>query len=178
MPKLSTHTAFFFFFYCFITRLTYQHTQSHMLTHILCIHRGMYLIHMHFILLRQIHLIPLLRTDSEYQQLPSNNLKGCSSERQRAGKSELRVQPHVTDSRYCLGTANGAVWYHEKPTSLPRKQPPGTHFLLRKPDAINTQLKCRKQMVWLSCKTGYSVSRCQENYTALTYLRSPYNPGL
>lgn len=129
---------FFFFFYCFITRLTYQHTQSHMLTHILCIHRGMYLIHMHFILLRQIHLIPLLRTDSEYQQLPSNNLKGCSSERQRAGKSELRVQPHVTDSRYCLGTANGAVWYHEKPTSLPRKQPPGTHFLLRKPDAINT----------------------------------------
>lgn len=85
---------FFFFFYCFITRLTYQHTQSHMLPHILCIHRGMYLIHMHFILLRQIHLIPLLRTDFEYQQLHQNNLKG--SERQRAEKSELRVQPRLT----------------------------------------------------------------------------------
>lgn len=88
---------FFFFFNCFITRLTYQHTQSHMLTHILCIHRGMYLIHMHFILLHQIHLIPSVRTDFEYQQLHENNFKNCSLERQKAEKSELRVYAQITD---------------------------------------------------------------------------------
>lgn len=51
-----------FFFNCFITRLTYPHTQAHMLIHTLCIRGVMDLIHMCFILHCQIHLIPLLRT--------------------------------------------------------------------------------------------------------------------
>lgn len=60
----------FFPFNCFITRLTYQHTQPHMLAHILCTHASMYLIHMHFILLCQIGF--------EYQQPHKNNLQSCT----------------------------------------------------------------------------------------------------
>lgn len=123
VPKLSTHTAvffsFLFFFYCFITRLSYQHAQSHMLAHILHIHGGKYLIHMHFILLCQIHLIPSLRTDLEYQQLYPNSLKNCSLERERAEKSELRAQPQVTGGRHCLS----AVQHHENPLPSPRHSP-------------------------------------------------------
>lgn len=111
--------SFLFFFYCFITRLSYQHAQSHMLTHILHIHGGKYLIHMHFILLCQIHLIPLLRTDLEYQQLYPNSLKNCSLERQRAEKPELRAQPQVTGGRHCLS----AVQHHENPLPSPRHSP-------------------------------------------------------
>lgn len=161
----------FFSFNCFISRSTYQHTQSHMLTRILGIRRGMYLIHMHFIQLFQIHLIPSLRTDFKYQQLHDNHFKKCSVERQKIEKSELRAQPQITDCRYCPGTANSATSCLSTMRNLlltPRNsaQEPTSCW---EPNVINTQLKHRKQMVWRSCKTGYSVSWCQENDTALTY---------
>lgn len=160
----------FFPFNCFISRSTYQHTQSHMLTHILCIHRGMYLIHRHFIQLCQIHLIPSLRTDFKYEQLHENNIKKCSLERQKVEKSELRAQTQITDSNYCPGTANSATSCLSTTRNLlliPRNSPQEPTSCWE-PNVINTQLKHRKQMVWQSCKTGYSVSWCQENDTALS----------
>lgn len=110
----------------------------------------------------------------EYQQLHENNLKNCSSERQKAKKSGLNVQPQIPDFNYCLGATSSAM----SCLSTTRNLVAGTYFLLREPNAINTQLKHRTQMVGQSCKTGYSVSWCQENDTALTYQRSQWNSGL